>query len=175
MHLRLDRAHAPRALVTLRSFRHLPALPVPAPAVIQQLVGDDRTLEPSLDSRVQGFPDSDSLDGLPDAFRRVSLGPLLGHCALHSLGALECAEARPAPAAAVIQQPAKEGIYPPGNENRGCVADRADAPGHVAAVAMVTFDRPLYLRRAVDSLLGVHRKDPGNTCASRGLGLRLGA
>lgn len=69
------------------------------------------------------------------------------------------------PEHAVIQAPLKGAIYPSGNENRGCVAARADAPGHVAAVAMITFNRPTYLRKAVDSLLRVHRKEPSYTCA----------
>lgn len=63
-------------------------------------------------------------------------------------------------APAVIRAPVKGAIYPPGNENRGCVAERADAPEHVAAVTMITFNRPSYLRKSVHSLLRVHRKDP---------------
>ena len=59
----------------------------------------------------------------------------------------------------------KGAIYPTGNENRGCVAERVEAPGHVAAVAMITFNRPTYLRKALDSLLAVHRKEPSFKCA----------
>lgn len=65
----------------------------------------------------------------------------------------------------VIMEPTKGGIYPSGNENRGCVTNKAAARGHIAAVAMITFNRPRYLRKAVDSLLTVHRKDPSFKCA----------
>lgn len=65
----------------------------------------------------------------------------------------------------VIMEPRKGGIYPSGNENRGCVTNKAAARGHIAAVAMITFNRPRYLRKAVDSLLTVHRKDPSFKCA----------
>ena len=66
---------------------------------------------------------------------------------------------------AVIMEPKKGGIFPPGNEQRGCVANKAAAPGHVAAVAMITFNRPNYLQKAVDSLLSVHQKHPDFKCA----------
>ena len=62
--------------------------------------------------------------------------------------------------AAVSADGKREGVYPPGNADRGCVANRTLAPGHLAAVVLVTFNRPEYLQRAVDSLLKVHRKDP---------------
>ena len=65
----------------------------------------------------------------------------------------------------VIMEPTKGGIYPPGNANRGCVTNKAAARDHIAAVAMITFNRPRYLRKAVDSLLTVHRKDPSFKCA----------
>ncbi len=67
---------------------------------------------------------------------------------------------------AVVREPLGGAIYPSGNENGGCVAKKADAPDHVAAVVMITFNRPTYLRKAVESLLSVHHRDPGYRCAS---------
>ena len=65
------------------------------------------------------------------------------------------------PVRAVVREPLGGAIYPPGNENGGCVARKADAPHHIAAVVMITFNRPTYLRKAVASLLSVHHRDPG--------------
>jgi hypothetical protein len=64
-----------------------------------------------------------------------------------------------------MPQPRKQGaVFPAGNEHRGCVAGAADQSGVVAAVVMVTFDRPSYLQKATGSLLSVHRRDPANAC-----------
>ena len=41
------------------------------------------------------------------------------------------------------------------------------APHHIAAVVMITFNRPTYLRKAVDSLLSIHHRDPGYRWSSR--------
>ena len=41
------------------------------------------------------------------------------------------------------------------------MAKKANAPNHIAAVVMITFNRPTYLRKAVESLLSVHHRDPG--------------
>ena len=46
------------------------------------------------------------------------------------------------------------------------MAKKADAPDHIAAVVMITFNRPTYLRKTVESLLSVHHRDPGYRCAS---------
>lgn len=60
-------------------------------------------------------------------------------------------------------QPSKQGpVFPAGNEHHGCVADAADHLGVVAAVLMVTFNRPAYLRNATSSLLSVYGLDPAN-------------
>jgi len=67
-------------------------------------------------------------------------------------------------ARAVVREPLGGAIYPSGNENGGCVAKKADAPNHIAAVVMITFNRPTYLRKAVESLLSVHHRDPGYRC-----------
>lgn len=47
-----------------------------------------------------------------------------------------------------------------GNMHRGCTPGATEAaPGVVAAVVMVTFDRPTYLRKSIDSLLSAHARD----------------
>jgi hypothetical protein len=62
-----------------------------------------------------------------------------------------------------MPQPRKQGaVFPAGNEHRGCVAGAADLTGVVAAVVMVTFNRPSYLQKATGSLLSVHRRDAAN-------------
>ena len=53
-------------------------------------------------------------------------------------------------------------MFPAGNEHRGCIAGAADQSGVVAAVVMVTFNRPSYLQKATGSLLSVHRRDAAN-------------
>ncbi len=63
---------------------------------------------------------------------------------------------------AVIPDPKGGAIFPAGNEHRGCTARPADTAGVVAAVVMVTFNRPSYLQKATGSLLSVHRRDPAN-------------
>jgi hypothetical protein len=60
-----------------------------------------------------------------------------------------------------MREPLGGAIYPASNENRGCVSRKADAPHHIAAVVMITFNRPTYLRKAVDSLLSIHHRDHG--------------
>ncbi len=69
---------------------------------------------------------------------------------------------------AVIPEPRGGGsIFPAGNEHRGCTARPADTSGIIAAVVMVTFNRPSYLQKASSSLLSVHRRDPSYECALR--------
>ena len=71
--------------------------------------------------------------------------------ALHSCGRMSHAGAQKR------HQGATWGV---GNMHRGCTADATEAgPGVVAAVVMVTFDRPTYLRKSIDSLLSAHSRD----------------
>ncbi len=56
----------------------------------------------------------------------------------------------------------KGSVFPAGNEHRGCTGGPADQSGVVAAVVMVTFNRPSYLQKATGSLLSVHRRDSSN-------------
>lgn len=60
------------------------------------------------------------------------------------------------------QEPQQRRIYPSGNEDEECVGGPHSADGVVAAVVIVVFNRPDYLKRHIASLLSVHGADPAN-------------
>ncbi len=58
-------------------------------------------------------------------------------------------------------------------DRRSCTLKRGSARrGHVAAVVVVTCNRPDYLRLAMKSVLEVHGKDKANRCVAAGSGSR---
>ena len=56
-------------------------------------------------------------------------------------------------------------IYPSGHEDEECVGGAIKAPGVIAAVVSVVYNRPDYLKRHAASLLSVLGADPANMCA----------
>lgn len=57
-------------------------------------------------------------------------------------------------------------IFPPGDDSDACVGRDHAPPAAFAALVVVTFNRPDYLARSLDSLLTVHGADPRNRCAA---------
>ena len=55
-------------------------------------------------------------------------------------------------------------VFPEGTEDGACVGGPQDASGVVAAVVTVTFNRPEYLLRHLQSVLSVHGRHPDHKC-----------
>ena len=47
-------------------------------------------------------------------------------------------------------------VFPSGTEDGTCVGPPQDTEGVLAAVVTITFNRPAYLQRHLESLLSVH-------------------
>ena len=58
-------------------------------------------------------------------------------------------------------------LFPSGVEDGACVGQQQNLDGIVAAVVTVTFNRPEYLARHLESLLSVHGRHVDNRCEQR--------